>query len=329
VQLKTKDEAPIRCSHLLIAFPPSTPSYVEEVKRALTQWDGSGVAVLISSTGVFLENRGGLIDDQSALNRESLLFQAEMIALKAGAHVLRLGGLYSTNDGPHRYWQKQGQSDFHPEGFLNLIHRQDAAEVVARVLKSSLKPKTWIVTDGQPIKRTHIANSWAVITATRPCVFDPVSDDLGKRIESCEIFSALECTPRRKNFLDFVASLRSPRNVFGQPLKSCCRNPVTGFSRDGLCRTGADDFGEHTACADMTDAFLKFSKSAGNDLSTPRPEYGFRGLVSGDKWCLCASRWLEAWAQNCAPWLYLESCHLDFLDWTPMDELKKFALDLA
>ena len=90
-------------------------------------------------------------------------------------------------------------------------------------------------------------------------------------------------------------------NVFGELLGCCCTNPLTGFYRDGHCRTGPQDHGRHLVCAEVTDAFLAFSRSRGNDLSTPRPEYEFPGLKDGDRWCLCALRWREAYEAGCAP----------------------------
>ena len=87
---------------------------------------------------------------------------------------------------------------------------------------------------------------------------------------------------------------RAPRNVLGEPLEACSIKPMTGFYRDGCCNTGREDIGSHTVCAVMTSAFLEFSKSRGNDLSTPMPDFGFPGLKPGDRWCLCAPRWQEA-----------------------------------
>ena len=98
-------------------------------------------------------------------------------------------------------------------------------------------------------------------------------------------------------------------NVLGGPLASCSHDPVTGFFRDGCCNTGPLDQGLHTVCAIMTEEFLAFSKAAGNDLSTPRPEFGFDGLSPGDRWCLCAARWAEAEAAGHAPPVILEATH--------------------
>lgn len=97
------------------------------------------------------------------------------------------------------------------------------------------------------------------------------------------------------------------KNIFGEPLKPCCNDPLTGYFRDGYCRTDSADFGSHTVCAIITDEFLEFSKSRGNDLTTPRPEYLFPGLKEGDKWCLCALRWKEAFENGCAPKVELEA----------------------
>ena len=99
------------------------------------------------------------------------------------------------------------------------------------------------------------------------------------------------------------------RNILGQELKSCCKKPMTGFFRDGFCRTGNTDHGVHVVCAIITEKFLKFTKSCGNDLSTPNSSYRFPGLKPGDKWCLCASRWKEAWKSGVAPLVDIEATH--------------------
>ena len=122
---------------------------------------------------------------------------------------------------------------------------------------------------------------------------------------------------------------RAPRNVLGGSLELCSLNPMTGFYRDGCCDTGAEDFGSHTVCAIMTDAFLEFSKRRGNDLSTPMPEFGFRGLKAGDRWCLCAPRWQEAFAAGEAPRVVLRATHEGALAHCALADLKRFAVDLA
>ena len=117
-------------------------------------------------------------------------------------------------------------------------------------------------------------------------------------------------------------------NVLDGPLEPCSTEPITGFFRDGCCNTNALDTGSHTVCAYMTEDFLSFSKSKGNDLSTPRPEFGFEGLKPGDKWCLCASRWLQAEREGRAPKVSLTSTHKSALKTISIDLLKKNALDL-
>lgn len=117
-------------------------------------------------------------------------------------------------------------------------------------------------------------------------------------------------------------------NVFGEALISCSVEPLTGFFRDGCCNTNDADIGCHTVCAIMTREFLEFSKASGNDLSTPRPEFGFAGLKEGDRWCLCAGRWAEAAAFGKAPKLYLEATHIKTLDYVSLDQLKDYAVDL-
>ncbi|MGB3143523.1 MAG: DUF2237 domain-containing protein [Maribacter sp.] len=108
-----------------------------------------------------------------------------------------------------------------------------------------------------------------------------------------------------------------PKNVLGTSLECCCNKPKTGFYRDGFCKTGIEDSGTHTVCAIMTSEFLEFTKSQGNDLSTPIPQYNFPGLKPGDKWCLCASRWKQAAKSGFAPKVILEATHqktLQFVD---------------
>lgn len=114
------------------------------------------------------------------------------------------------------------------------------------------------------------------------------------------------------------------RNVFGEPLVPCSFDPLTGFMRDGCCRTESSDQGAHWICAVMTQDFLEFSQIRGNDLSTPRPEWQFPGLKAGDQWCLCLSRWLEALAEGCAPLVVLESTHQRVLEHTSLEVLQRF-----
>lgn len=114
-------------------------------------------------------------------------------------------------------------------------------------------------------------------------------------------------------------------NVLGGELQDCSTEPMTGWYRDGCCNTGAGDTGVHTVCAVVTDEFLAFSKTAGNDLSTPRPEFGFPGLVDGDRWCLCAPRWQEALEAGHAPQVVLESTHIQTLEWCSLEDLKAHA----
>ena len=116
-----------------------------------------------------------------------------------------------------------------------------------------------------------------------------------------------------------------PKNVLGGELKSCCTDPMTGFYRDGYCNTGADDVGKHTVCIVATDEFLAFSKSAGNDLSTPRPEFDFAGVKDGDKWCLCVTRWQQALEAGMAPHVDLEATHQSALEIVTLEDLKEYA----
>ncbi len=116
-----------------------------------------------------------------------------------------------------------------------------------------------------------------------------------------------------------------PKNVLGTELTECGRDPLTGFYRDGCCNTGGEDLGVHTVCAQVTEGFLEFSKSTGNDLSTPRPEFGFEGLKPGDRWCVCAARWKEAYDAGRACPIVLEATHSATLEWVSLDELQRYA----
>ncbi|MCH8545181.1 MAG: DUF2237 domain-containing protein [Cryomorphaceae bacterium] len=110
-------------------------------------------------------------------------------------------------------------------------------------------------------------------------------------------------------------------NIFGEPLISCCNDPLTGYFRDGYCKTDASDRGSHTVCAVMTEEFLTFSRSRGNDLITPRPEFQFPGLKPGDKWCLCALRWKEALEAGVAPLVVLEATNEKTLEYVNINDL--------
>ena len=118
-------------------------------------------------------------------------------------------------------------------------------------------------------------------------------------------------------------------NVFGEPIEECCSNPITGFYRDGFCHTDELDRGLHVVCAKVTNEFLNFSKSRGNDLSTPRPELNFPGLKEGDSWCLCAERWKEAFDHGFAPKVYLKRTNKKALSIIDIKTLKSFAIDLV
>lgn len=115
------------------------------------------------------------------------------------------------------------------------------------------------------------------------------------------------------------------KNIFGEPLMECSAKPKTGYFRDGCCNTDETDRGEHTVCIVATEEFLTFSILAGNDLSTAIPEYSFPGVKPGDKWCLCAQRWLEAFENNCAPQIVLEATNETLLSHVSMDIILKYA----
>ncbi|MEM7177979.1 MAG: DUF2237 domain-containing protein [Pseudomonadota bacterium] len=126
-----------------------------------------------------------------------------------------------------------------------------------------------------------------------------------------------------------AAELAPSLNVLGEELKPCSLDPVTGFYRNGCCDTSELDTGSHTVCAVMTEEFLAFSKASGNDLSTPRPEFGFDGLKAGDRWCLCAGRFLEAYEAGLAPRVSLVSTHRKALEIVPIDALREKAVELS
>ncbi|MFS4481737.1 DUF2237 family protein [Hyunsoonleella sp. 2307UL5-6] len=117
-----------------------------------------------------------------------------------------------------------------------------------------------------------------------------------------------------------------PKNIYGDPLIPCCTNPMTGYFRDSLCRTMPEDTGTHVVCALITDDFLKYTKSKGNDLSTPKPQWQFPGLKAGDKWCLCVSRWLEAEKAGVAPKIDLKATHIKALDFAPLERFEAYAI---
>ena len=118
------------------------------------------------------------------------------------------------------------------------------------------------------------------------------------------------------------------KNVLGEPLEICGQDPITGYYRDGSCSTDETDYGSHTVCASVTNEFLEYSRNKGNDLITPRPELKFPGLKEGDKWCLCAARWLEALDDDVAPPILIKSTNILALEIIDIDILKKYSVDL-
>lgn len=117
-------------------------------------------------------------------------------------------------------------------------------------------------------------------------------------------------------------------NVFEEDLLSCSEEPLTGFFRDGCCNTSDQDYGSHTVCVEVSADFLEYSRFRGNDLSTAVPEFGFPGLSPGDRWCLCAERWLEAHQQQMAPRVFLQRTHIKALEIVPLSLLREYAADL-
>jgi len=120
---------------------------------------------------------------------------------------------------------------------------------------------------------------------------------------------------------------KKAKNVLGTELETCSMDPITGFYRDGCCNTGGSDMGLHTVCTEVTAEFLAFSKQQGNDLSTPHPQYGFPGLQSGDRWCLCVERWKEALEAGMAPRVKLEACHISTLEFVDLEDLQQYAVE--
>jgi nucleoside-diphosphate-sugar epimerase len=194
---------PSKSSHLLIAFPPG-PNYVDDVARALNSWSKEGPAVLVSSVGVYLETSGGLVDETSSIDSGSPLATAESLALNQGAHVLRLAGLYSESRGPQIFWKSRGESPSWSGGLVNLIHRDDAAEVTARLLVSGLSPSAWCLSDGTPLTRAEIDQAWSTRHSSPNTRFTAPDGALGKRICSEKIRKALAWKPRWTSFLDFA-----------------------------------------------------------------------------------------------------------------------------
>ena len=121
--------------------------------------------------------------------------------------------------------------------------------------------------------------------------------------------------------------MATPKNVLGTDLQTCSTEPLTGFFRDGCCRTGGDDFGIHTVCTQVTVEFLEFSREVGNDLSTPIPMYDFPGLEPGDRWCLCAQRWQQALEAGMAPQVVLEATHISTLEFVDLEDLQAHAVE--
>ena len=120
--------------------------------------------------------------------------------------------------------------------------------------------------------------------------------------------------------------MANPKNVLGTELQPCCDDPVTGYFRDGFCRTGGSDFGVHIICAEMTDEFLEFTARQGNDLSTPNQAFGFPGLRAGDRWCLCVARWKEAFEVGVAPPVVLEATHMSAIEFVSIEDLRAHAV---
>ena len=146
------------------------------------------------------------------------------------------------------------------------------------------------------------------------------------RISAPFIAQKLISSTWRLSILVHTFNSAVPTNVLGTELQSCCRDPLTGFFRDGYCRTGPGDVGLHTVCVKVTREFLDFSVLDGNDLVTPHPEWGFPGLEPGDKWCVCVTRWKDALEHDVAPPVVLEATHSSALEFVTLEQLQAHAL---
>jgi nucleoside-diphosphate-sugar epimerase len=208
-------DSPCQADGLVICFPPSTPNYLQEITRSLNSWSGKGVALLVSSTGVYEEGLQGEITEESPRKTSSLLKEAEDVTLQRGAHVLRLAGLYSENRGPHIFWENLKESKSHPKGWINLIHRDDAAQAILVLLKSKnpaqeskIPAQAWNLSDENPLTRESIAKAWASHKKIAPIHFLGLeAPNPERKILSTKFRSCFAWTPEHKNFLDFVKSL--------------------------------------------------------------------------------------------------------------------------
>jgi nucleoside-diphosphate-sugar epimerase len=188
---------------VVLCFPPS-PTYDQEIARAISQWNHKGSALMISSTGVYHEDNGGWVDEHSP-TLSSPLSQAEDRARERDLHILRLAGLYDLNTGPHRYWERQIELPSSPHGLINLIHRDDAADAACCILNSPQPPQTWVLADGQPLTRNEISQAWAQFQQKQPCQFtQPGDKQSGKKVRPTKFFHDFNWSPNYSSFLDFL-----------------------------------------------------------------------------------------------------------------------------
>lgn len=190
-----------------------------------------------------------------------------------------------------------------------------------------------LVTNGLPPRGRGAGANAAAENNSVPARSSPALDDgcpcCGEFLGSPNSIRAKDTVMLRDDSNNGPSRRHVIRNVLGEPLEACSIKPMTGFYRDGCCNTGREDIGSHTVCVVMTSAFLDFSKSRGNDLSTPMPELGFLGLKPGDRWCLCAPRWQEALDASQAPRVVLRATHEGALAHCSLADLKRLAVDLA
>lgn len=196
---------------LLICIPPHI-NICDQLELYFKRWNRIGPAVYISSTGVYSDVIEGWVDENSPVNLASQLYEAEEVAKSHGSHILRLAGLYDCKRGPHIFWQKQGSSPLNPNGIVNLIHRQDAASAIFKVLNSSIRNNIWNISDGAPITRKEIADQWAQSLNRESCRFlSTDSSSKLKKISHDKFSKEFEWSPRWKNFSEFV-QFRSKHN---------------------------------------------------------------------------------------------------------------------
>ena len=213
--VKCIDDVPVVADSLIVSFPPSD-HYLRDLSAALKQWNRRGCGLMVSSTGVYLENQGNLVDEASPVDQQSVIVAAENLARSQGLHIVRMAGLYDRHTGPQIYWQKKQDQekkalDSDGEGYINLIHRDEAAEALVRVLQSSSNttPELWNLSDGYPLSRKMIAEAWAQYLQLPACTFSGYSANSksGKKV-NCDKFQKAFAWKLHGGFLEFLKKLK-------------------------------------------------------------------------------------------------------------------------